>query len=85
MLPLSRKKREDIVLLVLDKVLYENYHLYQKATGWVLRELYKKDNEVVYNFLLKNSKIKKLPSIMLSYAMEKMTLKQKEQIRKRGK
>lgn len=85
MLPLSRKKREDIVLFVLDKVLYENYHLYQKATGWVLRELYKKDNEVVYNFLLKNNKIKKLPSIMLSYAMEKMTLKQKEQIRKRGK
>lgn len=85
MLPLSRKKREDIVLFVLDKVLYENYHLYQKATGWVLRELYKKDNEVVYNFLLKNNKIKKLPSIMLSYAMEKMTLKQKEEIRKRGK
>lgn len=81
LLEYARKKKIDFVLECLSGVLYEEYHLYQKATGWVLREVYKKDPKRAYEYLLENNKIKKLPKILLNYACEKMPKEEKEKIR----
>lgn len=71
----------DVPLKVCDRTLYYTDDLLQKATGWVLREIYKKDDDLIYNYLCKKNLIKKIPNITLSYAMEKMTDNQKKCIR----
>jgi len=77
MLQFAKNGDDKLTLWVIDKVLYEDYHLFQKASGWVLRELYKVKPEIVINYLKENNKIKKLPNILLSYACEKMTKEEK--------
>ena len=81
MLRFARANDTKIVTYVCDKVIYEEYHLYQKATGWVLRELYKVNESFVVNYLKEKNKKRKLPNIMLNYACEKMTKQQKEYIK----
>lgn len=81
LLEYARKGKIDFVLECLSNVLYEEFHLYQKATGWVLREAYKKESEKVYEYLIQNNKKKRLPRILLSYACEKMSKEEKESIR----
>ena len=81
LLEYARKDKIDFVLDNILNVIYEEYHLYQKATGWVLRESYKKDKKKIYEFLLQKNKEKKLPKILLSYACEKMTVEEKKKIR----
>jgi ribulose-phosphate 3-epimerase len=75
------KKYIDITMYICDIVYYENHHLLQKATGWVLREIYKKEQDKIVDFLLKKSVTKKTPSILLSYACEKMSKEEKDKIR----
>ena len=72
-----------ILLCSLYNSLHE-FHLFQKATGWVLREIYKKEPKTIVKFLTKKNKEKKLPTILLSYACEKMTSEEKDKIRKEG-
>ena len=71
----------ELPLQVCNYVLYDEFHLYQKATGWVLRELYKKEPKVIVEYLCDKNHEKKLPSILLSYACEKMTKSEKDRIR----
>lgn len=82
MLPFARAGKGALVLFGIDQVLYEKHHLWQKASGWVLRELYKKDGKYVLSYLKKNYQKKKLPTILLSYACEKMSLEEKQEIKK---
>jgi len=57
-------------------------HYIQKAVGWVLREIGKKDKKMLDAFLVKNiQNIQKIHSICLSYALEKHTPIEKDQIR----
>ncbi|XLQ19871.1 MAG: DNA alkylation repair protein [Candidatus Moraniibacteriota bacterium] len=51
--------------------------LMHKATGWMLREVWKRDNKICEEFLMKN--YNELPRVTLRYAIEKM----EEQKRKR--
>lgn len=81
MLIFAKNGNDKLVLWLIDKVLYEEYHLFQKASGWVLRELYKVKPEVVVNYLKDNNKIKKIPNILVSYACEKMTKEEKNVVR----
>lgn len=81
LLTFARNNNLDIIFEVSDKVIYESYHLYQKATGWVLREAYKKDKNKVFDYLYRKNKEERIPSICLSYACEKMTKEEKEKIR----
>ena len=81
MLLFAKNGNDKLVLWLIDKVLYEDYHLFQKASGWVLRELYKVKPEIVVNYLKENNKIKKLPNILVSYACEKMTKEEKEVVK----
>lgn len=59
------------------KVMYDDNHLIQKAIGWVLRELYKKEPKKVIEFLSKSNSKKKLPSFVISYACEHMSMEEK--------
>lgn len=82
LLTFARNSNLDIIFEILDEVIYEEFHLYQKATGWVLRESYKKNKDRVFKYLYDKSKKRKIPSICLSYACEKMSKEEKEKIRK---
>ena len=51
-----------------EKFISHPHHLMHKATGWMLREIGKRDIEVLKTFLEKHSK--NMPSVMRSYARE---------------
>lgn len=81
MLNFVRNGYLELPLEVCDYVIYDEFHLFQKATGWVLRELYKKEPKIIIEYLYDKNKKKKLPNILLSYACEKMSTLEKEKIR----
>lgn len=59
---------EDI--LNISRLLIDHpHHLIQKAIGWMLREVGKRDFEVEYNFLREN--YKNMPRTMLRYSIER--------------
>lgn len=78
LLYIAKENRKNVVFKVLDDVFYEEYHLIQKANGWVLRELYKVNPKDTLMYLVNKNKSKKIPSILKSYATEKMSSKEKE-------
>lgn len=81
MLNFAKKGDDKLVFWVTDKVLYEEFHLFQKATGWVLRELYKVKSRIVINYLKQNNEQRRIPSILMTYACEKMTKREKDRVR----
>lgn len=60
----------DLTLEFAEKFISHNHHLMHKAAGWMLREVGKKDVEVLKEFLNKFSS--KMPSVMRSYATERL-------------
>jgi 3-methyladenine DNA glycosylase AlkD len=57
--------------LALSNILLDDDHdLIHKATGWVLREIGKKDQKVLEEFLLEN--FRTMPRTMLRYAIERL-------------
>ena len=58
----------DLTLELAEKFLSHPHHLMHKATGWMLREIGKRDKAVLISFLEQNSY--KMPSVMKSYAKE---------------
>lgn len=67
------KGKFDITLKLCEYFLNNEHHLIHKACGWVLREVGKKDEEVLLNFIKKYSS--NMPKIMFSYATEKIKMK----------
>lgn len=67
-------------LKICKYLLSDNEDLIQKAIGWILREIGKKNIEILDNFLIKN--IHKIKNISLNYAMEKFTNEKKKHYRK---
>ena len=56
--------------LKISEILLEDKHdLIRKAAGWMLREVGKRNNEILENFLKKN--YKNMPRTMLRYAIER--------------
>lgn len=55
-------------LILCKKFLNTNYDLIKKAVGWTLREIGKKDYDLLYNFLIDN--IKNISTITFSYSTE---------------
>lgn len=83
-LTLAKKGYLDVCLKVCSFVLYHEHHLIQKAVGWVLREVYKKDPIKLIVFLQENHAQKKLPSFVMSYACEKMTQDEKNKVKEKN-
>ncbi len=59
-----------LALKFAKKFMSHEHHLMHKAAGWMLREVGKKDVEVLKDFLNKYSD--KMPAVMRSYAKEKL-------------
>lgn len=81
LLYLAKENRYKAIFKVIDDVFYDEYHLIQKANGWVLRELYKVNSKEVLKYLVNKNKIKKIPSILKSYAIEKMSIDEKQMLK----
>jgi len=59
----------DTMLEIADMHLKTQHDLIQKAIGWMLREIGKRDYDLEYNFLV--TRYKEMPRTMLRYSIEK--------------
>lgn len=59
-----------------EMLLSDKHDLIHKATGWMLREMWKKDIKPLFEYLDKYSKI--MPRTMLRYSIEKLDKEQRE-------
>ena len=71
---------DDTVRLAL-KLLDSRHDLMQKATGWMLREVGKRDLDILTAFLEEHKS--RMPRTMLRYAIEKQTPEQRSHYMKR--
>ncbi len=69
----------DLPLSVADTLLDHPHNLMQKAVGWVLREVGKKDMVRLMDFITAN--IHRISSVTLSYATEKMDKDKRAELR----
>ncbi len=69
----AHQKRGDLLttLRIAELLIDDDHDLIHKAVGWTLREVGKKDIELLRKFLEENGK--RLPRTALRYAIEKMT------------
>ena len=61
-----------------EKFITHPHHLMHKAAGWMLREIGKKDEKLLVEFLKKHAQ--KMPAIMRNYAMERLEKNLKKEI-----
>ena len=66
-----RQNEFEITLELGKMLLNDQHHLIQKAVGWMLREIGKRDEKVLLEFL--DAHHKAMPRIMLSYSIEKLS------------
>jgi 3-methyladenine DNA glycosylase AlkD len=68
--PFIKKDSFDLTLKLTKHFLDHEHHLIHKACGWMLREVGKRNEEVLINFLLEHHK--NMPRIMFSYGKERL-------------
>ena len=66
---LIRKDNFETMFEIADMLIETKEDLIQKAVGWMLREIGKRNYELEYNFL--QTRYKKMPRTMLRYSIEK--------------
>ena len=71
----------DITLYIIKKLIYDKEDLIHKACGWMLREIGNRNREKEILFLKKY--YKKMPRVMLRYAIEKFEKNLREEFLKR--
>ncbi len=74
--PLIRIGRFGPTLAMAKEALTDEHHLIHKAAGWMLREVGKRDQGLLTEFLLKHKA--KMPRTMLRYAIEKYSEKERK-------
>jgi 3-methyladenine DNA glycosylase AlkD len=62
-----------------EQYLNHEHDLIHKATGWMLREVGKRDKECLIRFLKKHGQ--KMPKVMFRYSVEKLTQAEKAEIK----
>jgi len=65
-----REKQFEDALKIGEILLSDSHDLIHKAVGWMLREIWKKDNTIVEEFIKKN--YKNMPRTSLRYTIERM-------------
>ena len=63
-----KKNNFNLALELAEKFINHPHHLMHKASGWMLREIGKRDLNTLMKFLTKHEK--QMPAIMRSYAKE---------------
>ena len=71
-----------MILQISKKLLKDKEDLMHKAVGWMLREVYKKDNKTLLDFINKN--YMQIPRTTLRYAIEKIEDKKRKKILNRS-
>ena len=66
-----------LTLKLAKKYINDSEDLIHKATGWMLREIGKRDEKKLLSFMKQNHK--KMPRIMVSYALERVNREKKQQ------
>lgn len=61
-------------------LLADSHDLTHKAVGWMLREVWKRDHEIVEDFLIRNYRL--VPRTTLRYAIERMNEKRRQKFLK---
>ena len=69
-------------LQLADVLLLHPHDLIQKAVGWMLREIGKRDKAVLVDFL--ETRYNRMPRTMLRYAIEKFTPEERARYMKRS-
>lgn len=69
------------ILALAERLLTHKHDLMQKAVGWMLREMGKRDKDLLVQFLEKHSKV--MPRTMLRYAIEKFSEEERREFMKR--
>lgn len=76
------KNRDFIDILALsERLLHHPHDLIRKAVGWMLREMGKRDKDLLVQFLEKYSRV--MPRTMLRYAIEKFPEEERKEFMKR--
>ena len=71
-----KKDKFDLTLEISELLLEDEEDLIQKAVGWMLREVGKRNPEVEKEFL--KTRYKKMPRTMLRYAIEKFSIEERK-------
>ena len=74
--PFIRKGDLSDAVALAKKLMHDEHDLIHKATGWVLREVGKKDIDLLYSFL--DEYTPEMPRTMLRYAIEKLPEKKRK-------
>lgn len=69
------------ILALSERLLYHKHDLMQKAVGWMLREMGKRNKDLLVQFLEKNAKT--MPRTMLRYSIEKFTDEERKEFMKK--
>lgn len=76
------KNKDFIDILALsERLLHHPHDLIRKAVGWMLREMGKRDKDLLVQFLEKYSRV--MPRTMLRYAIEKFPEEERKEFMKR--
>lgn len=73
--PFIRKGDFKDLLALSEKLLHHKHDLMHKAVGWLLREMGKKDKDVLIGFL--DRFYKEMPRTMLRYSIEKLSIEER--------
>lgn len=63
-------------LKIAERLTVDNFDLIHKACGWMLREVGKRNKQLLLGFLNKNKK--QMPRIMLRYSIEKLSIAERK-------